>query len=254
MTANAWHRREFVCYDVESTGVSVDLDRIVTATIARIIPGQPTEARSWLINPGVPIPAGATAVHGITDERVQTQGHDPAEAIRQIVDSLAWTTRQGIPVVAFNAPFDFTMLDRECRRHNIPNPEDAADATLFVIDPFVLDKQLDKWRKGSRTLTATCQHYQVALNGAHDATQDALAAGRVAWRMAERWPRELQIPLSELHEKQARWRDAWAVEFQTYLRTKKGETDALVNGEWPVQSLPPGWDPAAVPDAVAVAS
>ena len=64
----------------------------------------------------------------------------------------------------------------------------------------------------------------------------------------------LQIPLGELHEKQARWRDAWAVEFQEYLRTKKGEAGALVNGEWPVQSLPAGWDPAAVPDAVAVAS
>lgn len=248
MTANAWHRREFVCYDVESTGVSVDFDRIVTATIVRVIPGEPVQAQSWLINPGIPIPAGATAVHGITDERVQTQGHDPAEAIGQIVDSLAWTTRQGIPVVAFNAPFDFTMLDRECRRHNIPFP------TPFVIDPFVIDKVMDKWRKGLRTLTATCAHYQVALNGAHDATEDALAAGRLAWRMAERWPKELQIPLDDLHTKQAMWRHDWAAEFEFYLRTKKGEKDAHVNGEWPVQSLPADWSPTAVPDAVAVAS
>jgi len=244
----AWHKAPFLVYDVESTGVDVNADRIVTATVASIIPGKPVAAITWLINPGIPIPAAATAVHGITDSQAQAEGEFPAKAIAQIADNLGRAAGEGIPVVAFNASFDFSMLDRECRRHNIPFP------TPFVIDPFVLDKQLDKWRKGLRTLTATCEHYQVALNGAHDATQDALAAGRVAWRMCERWPRELQIPLGELHEKQACWRDTWAAEFQEYLRTKKGETEASINGEWPVQSLPAGWSPTAVPDAVAVAS
>jgi len=235
-------------FDTETTGVDVNADRIVTATIARITPGQPLDIRSWLLNPGIPIPAAATAVHGVTDEQAGGEGQDPYEAIAEIAKTLAVACTTGLPVIAFNASFDFTILERECRRNG------SAFALPFVVDPFVLDKQLDKWRKGSRTLTATCEHYQVALNGAHDATEDALAAGRVAWRMAERWPRELQIPLGELHEKQACWRDAWAVEFQEYLRTKKGELDAVINGEWPVQSLPAGWDPAAVPDAVAVAS
>jgi DNA polymerase-3 subunit epsilon len=235
-------------FDTETTGVDVNADRIVTATVASIIPGKPVAAITWLINPLIPIPKTASDVHGITDSQAQAEGVFPAKAIAQIADSLGRAGGDGVPVVAFNASFDFTILDRECRRHNIPFP------TPFVIDPFVIDKVMDKWRKGSRTLTATCQHYKVALNGAHDATEDALAAGRVAWRMAERWPRELQIPLSELHEKQVQWRFEWAVEFQEYLRTKKGETDAVVNGEWPVQSLPADWSPTAVPDAVAVAS
>jgi DNA polymerase-3 subunit epsilon len=235
-------------FDTESTGVDVNADRIVTATIARITPGQPLDARSWLLNPGIPIPAAATAVHGVTDEQAGGEGQDPYEAIAEIAQAIAAASIAGLPVIAFNAAFDFTILERECQRYGSP-------FTLpFVVDPFVLDKQLDKWRKGSRTLTATCEHYQVALNGAHDATQDALAAGRVAWRMCERWPRELQIPLADLHELQALWRFAWAVEFQTYLRTKKGETDAVVNGEWPVQSLPAGWDPDAVPAVTAMAS
>ncbi len=244
----AWHKGPMLVFDTETTGVDVNADRIVTATVASIVPGQPVAAITWLINPLIPIPAGATAVHGITDHQAQAEGEFPAKAIAQIADNLGRAAGEGIPVVAFNAAFDFSMLDRECRRHGVPMP------TPFVIDPFVIDKVMDKWRKGSRTLTATCEHYKVALNGAHDATEDALAAGRVAWRMAERWPRELQIPLDDLHTKQACWRDAWAVEFQEYLRTKKGETEAVVNGEWPVQSLPAGWDPAAVPDAVAVAS
>ena len=244
----AWHRGPMVVFDTETTGVDVNADRIVTATVASIVPGKPVAAITWLINPLIPIPAGATAVHGITDSQAQAEGVFPAKAIAEIAQAIAAASTAGLPVIAFNAAFDFTILERECRRHNIPFP------TPFVIDPFVIDKVMDKWRKGSRTLTATCAHYQVALNGAHDATQDALAAGRVAWRMAERWPRELQIPLSELHEKQARWRDAWAVEFQEYLRVKKGEKDAVVNGEWPVQSLPDGWDPSAVPAVQAMAS
>jgi DNA polymerase III epsilon subunit-like protein len=236
-------------FDTETTGVDVNADRIVTATVASIVPGQPVAAITWLINPLIPIPKAASDVHGITDHQAQAEGEFPAKAIAQIADNLRPSRRgRGVPVIAFNAAFDFTILERECRRHNIPFP------TPFVIDPFVIDKVMDKWRKGLRTLTATCEHYQVTLNGAHDATQDALAAGRVAWRMAERWPRELQIPLADLHTKQAMWRHAWAVEFQEYLRTKKGEPDAVVNGEWPVQSLPAGWDPDAVPDVVAVAS
>jgi DNA polymerase III subunit epsilon len=244
----AWHRGPMVVFDTETTGVSVDFDRIVTATIARITPGKPVNAQSWLLNPGIPIPAGATAIHGVTDEKARADGMFPGDAISEIAATLAVAGFRGLPVIAFNAAFDFTILERECRRHGARFPEP------LVVDPFVLDKELDKWRKGSRTLTATCEHYRVALDGAHDATQDALAAGRVAWRMCELWPAELQIPLVDLHTQQAMWRHAWAVEFEVYLRTKKGETEASVNGEWPVQSLPAGWSPDAVPDAVKVAS
>lgn len=243
----AWHRREMFVFDTETTGVDVDLDRIVTATIARIIPGQPVNARTWLLDPGIPIPKAASDVHGISTERARADGQDPADVIPEIAAGLSVASLRGLPVVAFNAAFDFTILERECRRHHVRFPEP------LVVDPFVLDKQLDKWRKGSRTLTATCAHYRVALDGAHDATQDALAAGRVAWRMCELWPGELQIPLEDLHTQQAMWRHAWAAEFQHYLRTKKGEPGALVNGEWPAQSLPAGWSPDAVPQ-LAVAS
>lgn len=233
-------------FDTETTGVDVNLDRIVTATVASITPGQPVDAQSWLLNPGIPIPKVASDVHGVTDEQAGGEGQDPHEAIREIADSIGRHAGEGVPVVAFNASFDFTILERECRRHNIPFP------TPFVVDPFVVDKYLDNWRRGLRTLTATCAHYQVALNGAHDATEDALAAGRLAWRMAELWPKELQIPLSDLHAQQAVWRRDWAAEFEFYLRTKKGQKDAHVNGEWPVQTPPLAWSPTAVPAVTVV--
>lgn len=249
----AWHRGSFFVFDTETTGVSVDFDRIVTATIARITPGQPVDASTWLINPGMPIPKAASDVHGVTDERARADGRPASEVIPLIAERLEWAATQGLPVVAFNASFDFTILDRECRRLETGRNELACPEPI-VVDPFVLDKHLDPYRRGKRTLTATCAHYRVALDGAHDATEDALAAGRVAWRMAELWPKELQIPLDDLHTQQAMWRHDWAEQFQTYLRTKKGEPGAVVNGEWPVQSLPAGWDPAAAQTEAAVAS
>jgi DNA polymerase-3 subunit epsilon len=242
----AWHKGTMFVFDTETSGTSVDYDRIVTATIARIAPGQLTDARTWLINPGVDIPKAASDVHGISNQQAQLDGQDPAEAIAQIAQAIGQATRENAPVIAFNASFDFSILDRECRRHG------SAFAQPFVVDPFVLDKELDKWRKGKRTLTATCEHYRVALNGAHDATEDALAAGRLAWRMAERWPDKLQIPLEDLHTKQAMWRFEWAEQFQEYLRRK--DPTAVVNGEWPCQSLPADWSSTALPVAMAVAS
>ena len=180
-------------------------------------------------------------IHGISNEQAHAEGQDPAVAIAQIAQALTAAAVGGIPVIAFNASFDFTILERECRRHDCEFPR------VVVIDPFVLDKKLDKWRKGPRTLTATCAHYNVRLDCAHDATQDALAAASIARRMAFLWPGELQIELPGLHNKQVLWHHEAAAEFQSYLQNKKGEADAFVQGDWPVQSLPTGWDPAARP-------
>lgn len=235
---SAWHRDELYAFDLETTGTDVNTDRIVTATVARIR-GADVETRSWLVNPGIPIPTGASNVHGITTEQAIAQGMSPYEAVLQIAGFLARAVVDERPVVAFNASYDFTLFDREARRHGV------AYGQPRVIDPFVIDKHLDKWRKGKRTLTACCEHYQVRIDGAHDATADALAAARVAWRMATTWPDELQVPLAQLHANQAQWRAEWARDFQTYLR--KSNPDAVVCGEWPVQSLPAGWDPSAVP-------
>jgi hypothetical protein len=66
---------------------------------------------------------------------------------------------------------------------------------------------------------------------------------------SETFPEQMQIPLLDLHAQQATWRAEWATEFQDYLRTRKGEPDAHVNGEWPVQAPPTGWNPATLPTA-----
>lgn len=224
----SWHLAPFAAFDLETTGVDVESDRIVTATIVRI-DGADVTVREWLVNPGVEIPQSAIDVHGVTNEKAKAEGIDPATAVAQIFAELdkAWTG--GRPVVVYNAVFDLSMLDRELRRHC----DTSLDGVIrTVIDPLTIDKALDPWRKGKRTLTAACDHYGVKLEGAHTSAGDALAAARLAWRLAKTYPNEL-ADLTMVNEKQAAWRAAWATDFEAYLR-RQGKEESI-DGAWPMR-------------------
>lgn len=225
----SWHTGWMTAFDIESTGVDTETARIVTATVVHIH-GAQTETQSWLLNPGVDIPAAATEIHGITNEKAQTDGIDPKRALLMIRAELVAAWDSGWPVIIYNAPYDVTLLDRELRRHH----GGGLDRLGPIIDPFVIDKALDRYRRGKRTLTATCEHYGVRLDGAHDATEDALAAARLAWRLAQVYPDELG-DLSKVNDLQARWRAEWARGFEDYLR-KQGKPET-VDAHWPLRPL-----------------
>jgi DNA polymerase-3 subunit epsilon len=227
-----WHHGRLAAFDIESTGVDPQSDRIVTATISVVGGGQPIDSVSWLADPGIPIPEGASRVHGISTEKAQAEGRPAAEVVREIVEKLAVSVAHGVPVVAFNARYDLTMLDREARRHGIV-PLTDREGDLLVIDPLIIDKQLDKYRKGKRTLTAVCEVYQVKLSedDAHAADADAIAAARVAWRLGEKYE-ELSVGLKELHGSQILWAAEQAESLEQYFRSQgKNET---IEREWPI--------------------
>src|SRR5690606_22490016 len=134
----------------------------------------------WLANPGIEIPDGAVAVHGITTDRARAEGRPASAVVAEIAQTLRVLFALGTPVAVYNAPYDLTLLDRECRRHGL----EPIDRPSPVIDPLVIDKALDRYRKGKRTLEAAAQRYGVALTEAHDAGADAIAAGHVARAIA----------------------------------------------------------------------
>jgi DNA polymerase-3 subunit epsilon len=228
----AWHRGPMLGLDTETTGVNVEQDRIVTAAIVTIEPGKPATTHTWLINPGIDIPAGATEVHGITTDRARAEGQDPQEVLARILLMLAAASHYGTPIVTMNGRFDLTLLDRELRRHGLGPLPDLRP----VIDVRVLDKAADPYRKGGRKLTDMCQAYGVKLDQAHDAGGDALGALRVAWAIAQRYP-ELQIDPLALHERQIRWHARQVADFAAYRRRQNKPLDDE-NGEWPIRSLP----------------
>jgi DNA polymerase-3 subunit epsilon len=103
-----------------------------------------------------------------------------------------------------------------------------------VIDPYTIDRSVERYRKGKRNLEAVCKEYGVLLESAHDATSDALAAARLAAAIAERHPKLAAFGPAELHRRQVVWYAEWAADFQKFLR-KKGETEAVVDGLWPLR-------------------
>lgn len=232
-----WYLGRLAGFDTETTGISVDRDRIVTACVVQCGGNQPAASATWLSNlDGQPIPEAATAVHGITTEQAHSEGRPAAEVIEQIITALTAVALSGIPVVAMNASFDFTILDREARRHGVQPLTETVGDDLRVIDPFVLDKKIDPYRRGKRTLTALCEHYKVPLDGAHDAAADALAACRVAWRIGQREPELGAASLDFLHDKQTDWAREQAESLADYFRNTPGKEDRAkyVRGDWPL--------------------
>lgn len=222
-------------FDLETTGTNVETDRIVTACVIQCGGSLSTTSATWLTNPGIEIPAEATKVHGITTDRARAEGRPAAEVIEEVTAALAQVVLSDIPIVAMNAPFDLTLLDREARRHGVQPLTDIVGDQLRVLDPRVLDKRYDPYRRGKRTLTDLCRHYRVTLDGAHTAEADAIAACRVVWRIAQQYPHVADATLADLHEEQILWARKQAVSFADYLRRNGHEKEANgVRGEWPL--------------------
>jgi DNA polymerase-3 subunit epsilon len=244
-----WFDGRMAALDFETTGVDVETDRAVTAHFAMVGGGEDAVTQDWLICPGIEIAEEATAVHGITNEHAREHGRPAPGAIGEIAFAVRHAIGLGLPVVAFNLPFDATLLDRECRRHLIEPPPWHE---MMGVDPFVIWKWADRFRRGSRNLTAACECFGVELgDDAHDAGADALAAARVTWRMFHT-PGLVQGHHPEIVQRRAHWKRvreslpalqvaqaAWKAEQADGLRMYfegRGETEkaASVRGEWPV--------------------
>ncbi|TQL53636.1 exonuclease domain-containing protein [Subtercola boreus] len=225
----AWAHRLAV-FDLETTGIDVETSRVVTANVSIIDHTGRVESRvDWMANPGVPIPEGAAAIHGVSTERAVAEGRPAADVVAEIVDALTDALDQGLSIVIYNAPYDLTLLDREARRHGITPLREP----LPIVDPLVIDKALDRYRKGKRTLEVTALHYEVELLDAHDAGADAIAAGRVAQSLASRYAVELEMTQHQLHLSQAGWFADQATSFQDYMRRTK-DPDFTARTAWPL--------------------
>lgn len=222
-------------FDTETTGVDTSHARVVSSTIALLgRNGEVLERYDWLIDPGIEIPAAAAQVHGISTEVARTSGVNAAVGIAQIIAQLRAMLDRGFPLVAYNAPFDLTLLRSEADRYGVPWLGRASP----IIDPLVIDKQVDRYRRGKRTLEVVAAHYDVPLLGAHDAGEDAIAAGRVAQALAGRYAHVLPEDVDQLHDAQVGWAAAQAESFQEYMRRVKDPNFVSETG-WPLRAMVP---------------
>lgn len=234
VTSQRWYQGRLAAFDLETTGPDPDAARIVAAAVSLVGDGRAPEHLSWLVDPGVEIPACATSVHGVTTARVRAEGRIAEEAIEEITSALAGQLQQGVPIVAFNARFDLTVLDREAGRHRLRSLLDRVGGVdgMIVIDPHVLDKQIDPLRRGKRTLSAVCEHYRITLDDAHTATADALAAARVAYVLGATVAELGRTNIQVLHRQQIDWAVEQAESLEKYFH-RQGRFKR-VEGIWPV--------------------
>ncbi|MBL7773531.1 MAG: 3'-5' exonuclease [Chitinophagaceae bacterium] len=154
--------RPIACVDLETTGISITQDRIVEISIIKVHPNQDTEIRTRRINPGIPIPAEASAVHGIFDKDVENEPSfkSLANGIKQFLENC--------DLCGFNSnKFDFPILTEEFLR---------AGLEVDFRDRHLVDVQQIFFKKEPRNLAAAYQFYcNKELINSHSAEADALA-------------------------------------------------------------------------------
>ena len=212
--------------DLESSGIDVFNDRVVTAFVGLwdTDEGKFVQHLEFLVNPGIEIPQGATDVHGITTEQA-SKGMDPVEFLEILFYVLHdWAE---YPIVVMNANYDLSLINAELERYGYT----AFDWTKRqIIDPLVIDRAKDRYRKGSRKLVNLAEHYGVEVDEskAHDAAYDCYLAVNVAIKQIEKFG----MPTNE---EQAKWHREWAESFQEYMRRVKNDPELVIDSAWPTR-------------------
>lgn len=203
-----------VSVDTETTDKDPEQARVIDIAAAYVTPGQPLDLRQAYVNPGIPIPAESTAVHDLTDEKIQAEGKPAAEVLDLLLGEIALAMHRGAVLVVQNARYDLTVLAREADRLGLPSLGDRLGGRVApVADPIVLDKRLIKFRsrvsddQGARVLKTLAQIYGVGWddNQAHGAAYDAIITARVLWKMAA-W---CALPRPQLLAKQTCFSASW---------------------------------------------
>lgn len=165
--------RPLAVLDLETTGTDPKLDRIIEVSVLKLLPGGGNDHRTRRVNPGVPIPPEATAVHGITDDDVAD-----SPSFRAIAPSLA-RFLDGCDLAGFNIlNFDLRLLVAEFNR---------AGLVFQVAGRKVIDTCRIFHQRERRDLTAAYKFYcGLEHKGAHGAAADVLATAaildaQVAW-------------------------------------------------------------------------
>jgi DNA polymerase III subunit epsilon len=225
-------------FDLETTGRDPRTARIVQSCTGWASAGDGRwESSVTLVNPGVPIPAEATEVHHITDADVAGEPR-LVDILPGLIGQIEGAWAAGCPVIGFNVCYDLTVLDRECRRLF----KRGLDTPGPVIDPYVLDKAIYRYRKGPKAhvLERACREWGVPLEGAHDAGNDAFATVRLAYKICRRGsipkgPDLCDLTLGELFDYQREAYREQKLSYFDWLRGQGGTPDSW-NTDWPVQS------------------
>lgn len=166
--------KPIVFFDLETTGVNIGNDRIVEISILKVFPNGNKESKTWLVNPEIEIPQGATDVHGITNEKVVTEPtfKELAPKVNEMI--------AGCDLAGFNSNrFDIPLLAEELMRAGID---------FDMKNRKAIDVQVIFHKKEQRTLSAGYQFYcGKELEGAHGAEADTNATFEILLAQVDKY-------------------------------------------------------------------
>ncbi|PNT93256.1 PolC-type DNA polymerase III [Pseudoclostridium thermosuccinogenes] len=155
----------FVVFDIETTGLDAEKDKITEIGAVKIKGGKIVDRFSTFVNPEVPIPAHITKLTGITDEMVKD-----APVISAALDEFLRFS-EGSVLVAHNANFDVGFIRHNCRVL-------GKDATFTVLDTLQLCRNLFP-ELGRHKLNIVAKHLGVSLENHHRAVDDSKATADI---------------------------------------------------------------------------
>ena len=180
--SHRWDQVPTAWIDTETTGTRPGVDRACSVAIVRFENGKPVDSGSCLVDPGIPIPPEATAIHGITNEMASEHG-DTLEKFfahpntKRLLD--------GAQPAAYNAPFDKNFV-----------PPFGDDWTWPWLDGLSIVRVADRFErgKGRHRLEAAAARHGIKLGKAHDAESDARAAGELFYKLVPQVrPRDITL-------------------------------------------------------------
>lgn len=239
---------KLVTFDVESTGIDTENDRIITCFMRAKDGDEVVFEQNWVIDPDVEIPKEASDVHGMTTEWVRENGRkDVVQAISEIWMDLERFGDNGYVVAGFNNSFDLAILESELQRHRIADVLFKYEGPRF-IDPVIFSRHFDKFKKGGHQLITVAKRngIEVEEDRLHAAEYDVEVTERLVPIMLNRAWKELRglreglTPdefVTKLQEWQATTKLEWAEGLTSYF-AKQGKTEEdgspiVVDGRFP---------------------
>jgi DNA polymerase-3 subunit epsilon len=166
--------KNLAVFDLETTGIDVAKDRIVEIAIFKVYPNGNKESKTWLVNPTIPIPPQATAIHGISNEKVANE-----PTFKELAGQVHAMIKDA-DLAGFNSDrFDIPLLAEELLR---------AEVDFDMKNRVSVDVQTIFHKKEERTLSAAYKFYcNASLENAHSAEADTMATYEILKAQLDRY-------------------------------------------------------------------
>jgi DNA polymerase III subunit epsilon len=228
MSDASWIDGPMLGFDLETTGTDAyACSSVDVALVLDLNDDSEPKVWEWLVNPGIEIPLDATAVHGINTQQVIDKGVPTNAAMATLAYAIGIArdmTYQEIPFAVYNAAYDVPIVIRESFG--------MIGTDWPILDGMILDKTLDTYRPGKRTLTAVSAHYGLGVRNAHRAAGDCMSAINVTRAMLRKHYRRNVPSVSQLMTLQRLNYRKQMMQFIDYKRTH-GEPDFDCPVLWP---------------------